>query len=90
MSTNAQEISNDRGTLDKSHMTTFLSLERMAYTLYDTLGQYCDKEPPTVLRVWSPQGDFCHLIESSDLLGLSQDDILQILQSPDESRCIRF
>ena len=38
-------------------MTTFLSLERMAYTLYDTLGRYSDKEVPTVLRVWSPQGD---------------------------------
>jgi len=90
MSMNAQEISNDRGALDKSPMTTFPSLEQMAYTLYDTLSRYSDRAVPTVLRVWSPEGDFCHLIESSDLLGLSPDDILEILKSPDDSQCIRF
>ncbi len=81
MNTNTQEAVND---------TTFLSLERMAYTLYDTLGQYSDKDVPTHVRVWSPQGDSYRLFESEDLLGLSQDDILRLLQSPDENRCIRF
>ena len=81
MNMNTQETVND---------SKLPSLEGMAYTLYDTLGRYCDKGVPTRVRVWSPQGDFCHLFEIEELLGLSEADILHLLQSPDESRCIRF
>ena len=44
MSTNAQEISNDRGTLDKSHMTTHsLALDQRAAALCASVQQHADE-----------------------------------------------
>ena len=72
MNTNTQENVKD---------TTFLSPERMACTLLDTLGQYSDKDVPAHVRVWSPRRDSSLLFESEDLLGLSLEDIARLLRS---------
>ena len=71
MNTNTQEAVND---------TTFLSLERMAYTLYDTLGQYSDKDVPTHVRVWSPLCDLSLLFESEKLQSCSPDQIARLMK----------
>ncbi len=55
MSTNAQEISTDRGTLDKSHMTTPLTLDQRAAGLCASVQRHADESGEIQVEIFLPR-----------------------------------
>ena len=55
MSTETQEISNDRGALDKSHMTTSLTVDQRAADLYATVQRHADESGEIQVEIFLPR-----------------------------------
>ena len=55
MSTNAQEISNDRGALDKSRITTVLTLDQRAAGLCASVQRHADESGEIQVEIFLPQ-----------------------------------
>lgn len=55
MSTNAQEMSNDRGALDKSHMTTALTLDQRAAGLCAAVQRHADESGEIQVEIFLPR-----------------------------------
>ena len=55
MSANAQEISNDRGTWDKSHMTTSLTLDQRAADICATVQRHADESGEIQVEIFLPR-----------------------------------
>ena len=55
MSANAQEISNDRGAWDKSHMTTPLTLDQRAAGLCVSVQRHADENGEIQVEIFLPR-----------------------------------